>query len=491
MNLRRRGVSLSFGLGAACAMLSGCLVQVVPVAQGGDAGVSDAMPSVDGAVLDALPVDRATPPPDAVMPPPDAVTPPPDVVMPPTDTGPGDPSQGAGSVDLLVVVDDSNSMVRGQQYLDSYLGQTVGSLLQRYGVRDVRIGVVSTDLGTPGAMVPSCVGERGDDGLLNPRARGPATMFRMLPPPTSPCDEVIAAQPFVTVSAADDPMTPYWKSTCQTRLGIGGCGLEQQLEAARRALVEQGAAGRPNAGFLRRDATLAILVLSDEEDGSVRDCRYHDGVGACSDATDVFQAPSTRWASPDLNRRFYDYEPGGAQDPTWPVDRYVDPARPTRGFLGLKPGHPERVVFGAITGVPIAVPRAADGGTDWDALLGPSAPGRTDDFDARDATRAFTDPMNPTGALSMRQHDADPMCPTRLVPACRLHDSRPSMTCDVASQPFAWRARRIAEVARRFDRSALCNGMPCGNGMVASICGDNDGSPFERFAAMVARRVAR
>ncbi len=464
---RRGGVSSAFGLGAACAMLSGCLVQVVPVAQG-DAAVNDATPVVDGAM----------PAPDAAMPTPD-VTP--------------DPLQGAGSVDLLVVVDDSNSMTRGQDYLIGNIGQTVMRLIGTHGVRDVRVGVVSTDLGTSGSAVPSCMGERGDDGVLNPRVRGAATSARTLSPHDGNvfCDDTLRAQRYITVSADDNAMAQLWKPTCQLQLGAGGCGIEQQLEAARRALVTQGATGGMNAGFLRRDAALAILVLTDEEDGSVRDCSEHDGVGACDDARSVFDILSPRWASPDMNLRFYNYEPGGAQDPTWPIERYVDPSRPTRGFLGLKPGHPERVLFAAITGVPIAVPHTSTGATDWDALLGAPAAGRPDDFNARDASRAFADPMNASGPISMRQRDADPMCASRLIPACRQHDTAPTAACDQASQPFAWRARRIAEVARRFDQSALCSGAACGNGMVASICGDDDATPFARFGDMIARRVVR
>lgn len=486
---RRGGVSSVFGAGAACAMLSGCLMQVVPVAQG-DAAVNDATPVVDAAMPTpdaAMPTPDVTPAVDGAMPTPDAVTPTPDAPTP-------DPAQGAGSVDLLVVVDDSNSMTRGQDYLAANINQTVMALLQRNGVRDVRVGVVSTDLGTSGSTVPSCMGPRGDDGLLNPRVRGAATSARTLPRVEGGVfceDEMLLAQNYITVSTSDDGMAQYWRPTCQLRLGTGGCGIEQQLEAARRALITHGGAGGANAGFLRRDAALAILILTDEEDGSVRDCAEHDGIGACDDARSVFDITSSRWASYDMNLRFYNYEPGGAQDPTWPLERYVDPSRPTRGFLGLKPGHPERVLFAAITGVPIAVPRTASGATDWDALLGTPAAGRPDDFNARDASRAFADPMNASGPISMRQHDADPMCASRLIPACRQHDTAPVAACDQASQPFAWRARRIAEVARRFDQSALCSGAACGNGMVASICGDNDGTPFARFADMIARRVVR
>ncbi|MDB4929197.1 MAG: putative lipoprotein [Myxococcaceae bacterium] len=447
---RRPSISRALGLGAALALAPGCALNVVADPRD-DAGTAATTPLPDG------------------------------------------PS-GAGSVDLLVVVDDSNSMARGQAYLDANLGATVSALLRRHGVRDVHVGVISTNLGTPGATVPSCgVSEGGDQGLLNPRARGTAARLRT--PPEVPTPALcrpggVTDDAFLTLSPADDDAFVLAAPTCHTAIGVGGCGLEQQLEAARRALLGEGGVASANAGFLRPEATLAILVLSDEDDGSVRDCRFHDGVGACVDALDVYDPRSTRWSTPDLNFRLYAYAPGTAQDPTWPLERYVDPARPARGFLGLKPGHPERVVFGAITGVPVAVPRRADGTTDWDALLGPPAPGRPDDFAARDGQRAFRDPAHPLGPISMRQRDPDAQCP-RMVPACRYAGGAPAAVCDAPDHFSAQRARRIVEVARRFDESALCAGLPCRNGMVASICDGGNATPFERFADLVGRRVSR
>ncbi len=481
MNLARMGVSsFAVGLGA---VLTACLPPiVVPVARE-DAG-ADA----------SAPPDTAMPPPDVTSP--DVMSPPPDVMSPPDVTRPPPDVTtvpGSGSVDLLLVIDDSNSMLRSQNAFVGSVGAAVSAML-RAGVTDVRVGVISTDLGTPGYTIPSCsAGVRGDDGLLNPRVNGPASQQRALPPVTASlfCGDMLERAPYVTVTAADDPMAVLWRPTCHADLGIGGCGLEQPLEAIRRALVTQSAEGGPNAGFLRPEAALAILLLTDEDDGSVRQCDQHDGVGACDDASDVYNVSSTRWGSSDLNLRFYNYAPGSAQDPTWPIDRYVDPARPARGLLALKPGHPERIVFGAITGAPTALPRTAAGATDWDALLGPPAAGRPDDFNARDATRAYANPMAVGGPISMRQQDLDPTCPTRTLPACRFATLTNEPSCSLDAQPFAWRARRVAEVARRFDESALCGGAPCRNGMVASICAPGDTAPFTQFGAMVARRASR
>ncbi len=203
----------------------------------------------------------------------------------------------------------------------------------------------------------------------------------------------------------------------------------------------------------------------------MRDCRYHDGVGSCDDAVDVYNVASTRWASADLNLRMYAYTPGSAQDPTWPIERYVDPARPDRGFLSLKPGRPGLVVFGAITGTPVSPPRRANGGVDWGALLGRAADG-SDGYMAD----------SPEGPVSMRQRLLDPMCSTRVVPACRAEGSTAPPTCDPAAQFFAWPARRIAQVARRFDEGY-------GNGVLGSVCLEDHGPVLREFAAKLRARV--
>ncbi len=278
---------------------------------------------------------------------------------------------------------------------------------------------------------------------------------------------------------------------CVVGLYVNGCGLEQQLESIYRALVTRGAAqpadaGAVNGGFLRDDATLAILVLSDEDDGSVRDCRFADG-RACDDAREVYDPASTRWSSASLNLRDYLYEPGSAQDPTWPLDRYVDPRDARRGLYALKPGHPERIVFAAITGVPFSSHRA-DGTSAWDLLLGTPAAAAPDDFVHRGSADAYR--ATPSeGPISMQQANADPHCSERVVPSCRAPGTTyDPMVCTSDRQYFAWPSRRIVEIARRFDEGVLCAGQPCHNGMVFSICDMTEGAALQTFADRVVTR---
>jgi hypothetical protein len=57
-------------------------------------------------------------------------------------------------------------------------------------------------------------------------------------------------------------------------------------------------------------------------------------------------------------------------------------------------------------------------------------------------------------------------------------------------QYFAWPSRRIVEIARRFDESPLCNGQPCHNGIVASVCSTDYSNVMQFIASTCLRRMA-
>ncbi|MDO9016044.1 MAG: hypothetical protein Q8S73_03060 [Deltaproteobacteria bacterium] len=433
------------------------------------------------------------------------------VSNPPTDGGvPSTPDSGTfsqpiqnnaiDSVDILFVVDNSNSMAANQANLARSFGSFVGVLLappdrnmdglpDAPPARSLHVGVVSSDLGTPGSTLPSCANsDIGDDGLLNPIRNGQA-MRSHQPWTTAPagvrparCMNSPEQYPsFLTFAGGSTDAGEFHDDfVCNAYLSIAGCGLEQPLESAYRALVvhnPRAQAGNrdPNAGFVRPDAVLAIVVFSDEEDGSVRDCRYAESGVTCTDGIGVFDNTSAAWASTDLNLRFYRYAPGSAQDPTWNLDRYINPRIPTRGFTSLKPNRPENVVFAAIAGIPLDPPVDAAGEADLAALLGNNP----------DGSDGYTG-MSAEGPVSMRQRNMDPSCSTRVVPACRREGSaydpmRPP--CDTAVQYFALPSRRIVEVARRFESAYQ-------NGTVSSICRNDYTDAFGRIAQRIQRRFS-
>ncbi|MFO0625415.1 MAG: hypothetical protein U0325_07315 [Polyangiales bacterium] len=417
------------------------------------------------------------------------------------------PTGDQRAVDMVWIVDQSGSMRDNQVNLVRSAPAFFDALVrpmadprdgrQLAALASLHFGVLSDDLGTPGSMVPACAdAEVGDDGRLNPIRNGPAIRRHQPWTHSAPgirparCENRSDQYPnFLRFQAGEDLAAWSEDVTCNALLGVGGCGLEQQLEGAYRGLVLREATSRreSNQGFLRDHAVLAMLVVSDEEDGSVRDCRYRepsDPDGVCppdgsGSRLGIFDSTDPSWASADLNLRFYMYRPGSAQDAMWPLGRYIDPGDLSRGFPGLKPGHPERVIFGGILGVPLDLPRVAGSrdlddprAVDWARLLGTSPDG-VDGLVADSAE----------GPVSMRQRNADWNCATRVVPACRregtTHDPA---ACDTTRQYFAWPARRIAEVARRF---AVLNG----NAMIDSICRNDYRDALERFARTIRRRL--
>jgi len=423
-------------------------------------------------------------------------------------------------VDILFEIDNSNSMRDNQTNLARNFEVLINQLVdpptdpmtmrRRYPpVKSMHVGVVSSDLGTPGSMVPSCANsDVGDDGILNPVRNGPAIRshqpWTTAMPGARParCENRTDQYPnFLEFNSDNIATMPGYVNSfredfvCNALLSVGGCGLEQQLESAYRALViRQSRAGipgnmDPNAGFVREGAVLAIVLVTDEEDGSVRDCRYAepgDPDGVCrpmtgrGSALEVFDSTNPNWSSADLNLRFYLYTPGGAQDPTWPINRYIDPMRPARGFTSLKPGRPDLVIFASIAGVPINLPQVAGSSDpsdpaniDWSTLLGRMP----------DGSDGFTG-MSTEGPVSMRQRNPDTNCATRVVPACRREGSTfmPD-ACDTTRQYFAWPSRRIAEVARRFATTYQ-------NGAISSICRGDYSEALRQIVQRIQNRLA-
>ena len=257
------------------------------------------------------------------------------------------------NLDVLFMIDNSGSMTEEQTSLGQQLPRMMtilasGDLNPDDGiepgrdfppVRSVQMGVVSSDMGTGGFDVPTCTEPHfGDDGIL--RTAGNTSI--------SGC---MASYPsfltYMPVTGAD-PTAFANDFRCIAQMATGGCGFEQQLEAVLKALTPSGSGisftmgttghgDRENLGFVRPDAHLAVIVLTDEEDCSAAD-------------PELFNPGSSIYAG-NLNLRCFSYPMA-----VHPVARYVD------GLLALKPD-PSRVQYHLISGVPpetVADPDALD-----------------------------------------------------------------------------------------------------------------------------------
>jgi hypothetical protein len=269
-------------------------------------------------------------------------------------------------VDLLFVVDNSNSMIAKQASLKAALPGFIQELttgMRATGepsgypaLRDLHVGVVSTDMGTAGVNIGACNADGGDDGRLLHTPHG--------------ADCQTSYPDFLSFDAGGNPDSAQLARDfgCIATLGTGGCGFEQSLEAPLKALwpsvyvnsagdtvtpnpitflstTPQGTLGHGdvpaaqggNLGFLRNDpadpSLIALVLLSDEDDCSAR-------------TTEIFKpnsqlATDSPYRSQDINLRcFYN------KDKLFDVQQ-----RYFRAFRMLR-ADPRRVVFAAIAGVP-------------------------------------------------------------------------------------------------------------------------------------------
>ena len=306
------------------------------------------------------------------------------------------PAEGAAelklveAVDLLLVIDNSGSMASEQTRLAAELDRLVRMLTlgdrapdapadadrsnkARYfnPVKDLHIGVVSTNVGGVddayghGDALTSCHGD-GDGGRLRSDTRiardgVTATSSREFMG-YSEGDVVVAPDPSCALPPGPSYLafSPGGPSTaeeviarfrCAARLGVQGCPFEQPLEAMRRAL-SMGPSASPftdaaqaaevrahNAGFLREEALLAVVHISDEDDCSITDA----GKVLFEHRPD--RQDGTYSANVNLRCGLHGETEGLLQ----PVEAYAEALR------ALKPGHPERVLFSAIVGVPTDV----------------------------------------------------------------------------------------------------------------------------------------
>jgi hypothetical protein len=184
-------------------------------------------------------------------------------------------------VDILVVMDNSGSMAAEQSMLRDAFPNLITSILTgtdpvtgaqvHAPVRDLHIGVVSTDMGVGGYNVQTCENDPlyGDDGILQhtPHSTGcsaayPTYLSYYIDPTATP-----------SLDQINELATDFG---CIAVLGTQGCGFEQQLEAAYKALVVHSQPGGANAGFLREHTILTILFVTDEEDCSAADPTIFD-----------------------------------------------------------------------------------------------------------------------------------------------------------------------------------------------------------------------
>ena len=171
-------------------------------------------------------------------------------------------------LDIVFMIDNSGSMREEQDNLGRNFPVFISALEGLpEGLPNVHIGVLSSDLGAgrfSGAMVEGCTRPGGDHGVFQAQPRANGGLCRSAPKTGS----------FITANGAKTNFDGSISDalSCIAALGTGGCGFEHQLGSIQRALGgDAGGVPAQNAGFLRDDALLAIVIITDEDDCSAPD----------------------------------------------------------------------------------------------------------------------------------------------------------------------------------------------------------------------------
>ncbi len=169
-------------------------------------------------------------------------------------------------LDLLFVVDNSGSFDNEQASLQANFSGFINVLANiEGGLPNLHIGVVSTDVGAGPFNISGCSGQ-GDNGILQNAPRNAGCS-----PPAGQFISDIGNPDGTRITNYTGDLADVFG--CVVRLGIDGCGFEQPLESMLRALDGRNA---QNAGFLRPDALLGVVLLSDEDDCSTEDTQMFD-----------------------------------------------------------------------------------------------------------------------------------------------------------------------------------------------------------------------
>jgi hypothetical protein len=227
--------------------------------------------------LDPVPVDPVVAPTPVA----DKTPAPPAVTLPPTSPTPhpGDlltitQIQPRAKVDILWVVDSSGSMAWAQNQLKSKF-QSFAQKLKSTRV-DFQVGVTSVDV----CQVDSTTGYAVADALC-PSVSYIPDGVKVGGKVIGPLRGTLQADPTTKKTILTDTADFVESFQRTAMLGTKGSAFEHGLWAAKLAVEKALKPGGDNAGFVRNDASLAVVVLSDEEDDSVQ-MWCEDGYGRTS-----------------------------------------------------------------------------------------------------------------------------------------------------------------------------------------------------------------
>jgi len=222
------------------------------------------------------------------------------------ETTTGGPGMVEG-VDILFVIDNSGSMAAHQQRMSTAIPALVAPL-SAAGL-DLRIAVTTTDAGNPRCPTESFKPENGalqarscrqgvaegewlfgeEDFSASCLDNCPHETITFAPTATE-ADPQPAVRPWIEWSdGAGNVDVPLNEAlACVLPQGVVGCGFESPLEGMYLALSRTQDPGDPAFGFLRTNADLLVVIVSDESDCS-----------SVPAAAEIFTSNKVYWNDPE------------------------------------------------------------------------------------------------------------------------------------------------------------------------------------------------
>lgn len=295
------------------------------------------------------------------------------------------PVQINRDIDILFVIDNSGSMREEQDSLAANFNRFINVLNNiDGGLPNIHIGVVSTDVGAGVYNIDGC-GNDGDNGRLQYKTANGSSCLDdagQFIQDTTSIDPVTKAEVKKKNYSGDLAET----FSCMAQLGTKGCGLEQPLESMERALNQS-----TNPGFLRPDAFLAVIIITDEDDCSVEDSSMFDPNNAALGALTSFRCFEYGIkCEPDDNPRAVgprqNCVPRIDSDYMYNVDKYAT------ALKGLKKDPGQIIVAGIIGNpTPVNIGTYESGANQGEPSLNASCTGGTGEADPGIRLQAFLD----------------------------------------------------------------------------------------------------
>ncbi len=242
----------------------------------------------------------------------------------------------ASEIDILFVIDNSGSMAGEQLQLGRSFGVFTSELEKYFGDK-YRLAVITTGIECPscrpcgGNIISGCINETGEAGRFQDRICHNDGSIE-IPDYTCTTDPACGK---VLLQSTKDCFFDLDTQSGFALTGVIGCGYERGLSAIINALKEL--SGSWNSGFLRPNATLAVVVISDEDDcgevGDITEGRDYGAGYACYYAS---KGVGGDGSSTDLDGKPYKLKP---------VEDYKNE------LLAIKNNRDGMVKFAAIVGV--------------------------------------------------------------------------------------------------------------------------------------------